>query len=165
MNVEVIFNGQVMLMRDQKGISLIEVMATITVLAVAILAITFVLQQGTSASKEHENLDRAVMITRTVMEEIKHNLKHKNDVTVFGQTIPLQVIRAESQTFQAPDLYYPNASNQQYRIEIRSESFQQSFEIKSAERKVEDFFRKIKVTTINLQSNRSYELEAYVEYQ
>jgi len=151
-------------MRSQKGMSLVEVMATVTVLAVAILAITFLLQTSSSAARDNEAIERSVQVTRTVMEEIKFNLKSNSSVTVYGQSINLNTIRTSEPPYLAPSLFYPSISDKQYKIEIQSLQVDNKYTIKGDPYQVKNYFRKILVTCVNLKSNHSYELEALVEY-
>lgn len=146
--------------RSQNGLSLIEIMATIAVLGVAIAAIVSLLQTGTATSRHNQELDQAVMLTRTVMEEVKNHLKQDDAITVFGQPINLKQLR-ESAPYQQ-EIGWPAASPE-YRIRIESTVPGEVYEVNSEFHITGAHFRKITVTCEYLPADLNYELESYVE--
>ncbi len=154
-------------MRNQKGLTLVEVLGSIVLLSVAILSLTYVIQQASIHTRDNEKNDQSVQITRTVLEEIKKSLKNQNaaSVSVYGKDIPLTSIRsaAGSTSFT---LQYPNDANPQYRIVVQSAPSGLGSvtinEIPTAD--LDRLFKKITVTSTNINSSKQYRLEAFVEY-
>lgn len=161
-------------MRNQKGLTLIEVLGAITLLAVAIMGLIYLLQQTTLFSKQNEKLDRDVIVARAVMEEIKNHLSGSaSTLTLYEQSVDLAALRAVP--LVPPTLpitiYYPNANTQQIKIEIRSIPFpytSDTITIKGKSYKISDYFRLIQVTSTD-QSGRAtaqpYTLEGYAQYK
>lgn len=154
-------------MRNQKGLTLIEVLGSITLLAVAVLGLIYLLQQTTLFSKHNEKLDRNVIVARTVMEEIKANLSGTApSMTIYGQSVDLTALRS-SPAGQAITIYYPDPAARQLKIEIQSLPFQLNpVTIKSASYQISDYFRLIHVTSTDPSGkDHPYTLEGYAQYR
>jgi prepilin-type N-terminal cleavage/methylation domain-containing protein len=150
-------------MKKDDGLTLIEVLASVVVLAVAIVIITMVLQQTSSSSRSNAVTDRSVQLTRTVLEEMKNNTQ-TNTINVLGQD--LSIIPLRDNPPQALSFFYPNAGEQQYRLYVQSLDLQTpKVTLRGKEHDLTKSFRRIRVTCTNLVTNRSYELEALVEYK
>jgi Tfp pilus assembly protein PilV len=154
-------------MRNQKGLTLVEVLGSIVLLSVAILSLTYVIQQASVHTRDNEKTDQSVQITRTVMEEIKKNLKNQTStsVRVYGKDIPLSAMRSAS-GMTSFTINYPNDANPQYRILIQSAASGLGSvnisEVPTAD--LDQLFRKITITSTNISSSKQYQLEAIVEY-
>jgi prepilin-type N-terminal cleavage/methylation domain-containing protein len=150
-------------MRNQKGLTLIEVMGSITILGIAVLAITFILQQSTIHTKSNEKSDEAVVAARNVMEEIKSNLRSSTaQISLYGQAISLYNLR----NLSSATIYYPDDSNRQYEVQIHSyaTSLGTVSLTVSNSKDLDTIFRRITVTSTELSTSREFELEAIVEY-
>ncbi|WP_419873952.1 type IV pilus modification PilV family protein [Candidatus Pristimantibacillus sp. PTI5] len=151
-------------MRNQKGLTLIEVMGSIVLLGIAILGITYILQQSSIDTKSNERTDDAVVAARNVMEEIKSKLKSTTlQTTIYGQALSLQNLRDRS----SATLYYPNSGNRRY--ELRIQSYATTLGTVSLTNTLvsdlDSLFRRVTVTCIDLSTNKEFELEAYVEFK
>ncbi|MEV5028729.1 type II secretion system protein [Paenibacillus sp. LPE1-1-1.1] len=151
-------------MRNQKGLTLIEVMGSIVLLGIAILGITYILQQSSIDTKSNERTDDAVVAARNVMEEIKSKLKSTTlQTTIYGQALSLQNLRDRS----SATLYYPNSGNRRYELRIQSYATTLG-DVSLTNTLVSDLdslFRRVTVTCIDLSTNKEFELEAYVEFK
>jgi len=150
-------------MRNEKGLTLVEVLGSIILLGVAVLGITFILQQASAHTKANEKTDRSVVLTRNTMEQIKQELRTSQaTITLYGQSLSLQNLRA----MLPVTLYYPDASDPAYTIAITSSHAGLGF-ANAAEQQVnlDGIFRQITVRTTEAATNKTYELTAYVEYQ
>lgn len=149
-------------MKKDDGLTLIEVLASVVVLAVAVLIITMVLQQTSSSSRANAVTDRSVQLTRTVLEEIKNNMQ-TNSINVLGHN--LNLIPLHDNPPQTLSFYYPQTGEQQYRLDVQSMYLETpKVTLQGKEHDLTKSFRRIHVTCTNLVTNRSYELEALVEY-
>lgn len=150
-------------MKKDNGLTLIEVLASVVVLAVAILLITTVLQHTASSSRSNAVTDKSVQITRSVLEEIKNNMQ-KDSISIFTQNVNTKQLR-EIPAPQQFSIYYPDSSEQQYRLDIRSLALAKSdINLLGKPHELNSYFRRIQVICTNLQTNKTYELEALVEY-
>ncbi|GGG23489.1 type IV pilus modification PilV family protein [Paenibacillus abyssi] len=156
-------------MNNQKGLTLIEILGSVTLLAVAVLAITALLQQTSLFAKDNEAIDQSVSISRTVMEEIKRNLASRDSISLFedGQTLALTELRDNAPAYKLPySIYYPNAADPQFEVKVESDVYNLSdIHFKDQTYQITDYFRLIRVTSINLTTNKSYILEGYAEYK
>ncbi|MEO3945478.1 type II secretion system protein [Gorillibacterium sp. CAU 1737] len=146
---------------NQKGITLIEVLVSITILAIAVLAAVYALQQSTAFSKSNEARETNVQVARTVMEEIKAKLKQADPVTVelYDQTIDLTPLKG-LESAQLSSITTPRSS---IRIDIESHRPEQSLSVKGIAYPVGDYFRLIQVTCTKTATGETYSLKAYVE--
>lgn len=150
-----------------KGFTLLEVLVAVVILGAAIMTVAYMLQQSTLFSKANDNVDRSVQITRTVMEEIKQNLKTKNSILVYGQLINLKGFRESTPPYPAEPvvIQYPNANNPLFNLMISSLVIDDPvFTVDSKSVDISQYFRKIKILTVHLSDNKTYELESYAEY-
>jgi type II secretory pathway pseudopilin PulG len=151
-------------MRNQKGLTLIEVIGSITLLSIAVLGIIYILQQTTLDSKSNEKTDDAVIAARNVMEEIKSKLKSNLlETSIYGQTISLTQLRNRSSV----TLYYPSLNDRRYEIELHSYATSLGTVplADNLSSNLDNIFRRVTVTCMDLTSLKKFELEAFVEYQ
>jgi len=163
-------------MNNEKGLSLIEVLGSIAILGIAVLGLAFILQQGAAHTKSNERKGNTVQLTRNVMEEIKENIRDQPSVTVFGQSLPLAVLRDHPSASLAP-LYYPSQADKQYEFQIKTSSHSLgSISLRNGvtaednlpvyeSYNTSDLFRYVVITCRSLASKDEYELAAYVAYQ
>lgn len=150
-------------MRNQKGLTLIEVIGSITLLSIAVLSIIYILQQSNLDSKSNEKTDDAVIAARNVMEEIKSKLKSNVlETSIYGQTISLTQLRNRSSV----TLYYPSLNDRRYEIQLQSyaTSLGTVALTDNINSNLDNIFRRVTVTCMDLTSLKKFELEAYVEY-
>ncbi|KIL36150.1 hypothetical protein SD71_09325 [Cohnella kolymensis] len=149
-------------MKKDDGLTLIEVLASVVVLAVAVLIITMVLQQTSSSSRANAVTDKSVQLTRAVLEEIKNNMQ-TNTINVLGQN--LSIIPLHDHPPQTLSFFYPQTSDPQYRLDVQSLDLETpTVTLQGEVHDLTKSFRRIHVTCTNLVTNRSYELEALVDY-
>jgi prepilin-type N-terminal cleavage/methylation domain-containing protein len=151
-------------MRNRKGFTLVEILAGITILAIAVLAFAYLMQQTTWFSKQNDTQETNIQTARTVMEEIKTNLKTGKDVTSLKTPIAIASIKDQSPPVTL------KSEQQSIKIDIQSLPISDNLlrdppKIKGFSIKVEDYFRNVKVTCTNIQTGKSYTLQAYVEYK
>ena len=150
-------------MRNQKGLTLAEVLGSIVLLGIAVLGITYILQQASIHTKANEHTDQAVVITRTVMEEIKSKLKSNVEaINVYGQAISLEQLR----NLASVTIYYPSAADRRYELQIQSVAANLG-DVPLTDTKVshlDQLFRLVTITCIDLSTAKRFELEAYVEF-
>ncbi|MBH5318228.1 prepilin-type N-terminal cleavage/methylation domain-containing protein [Paenibacillus sp. GSMTC-2017] len=148
-------------MNNQKGLSLIEVLGSIVLLGVAILSITFVLQQSTVHTKDNQKQDQSVQITRTVMEEIKHNLRTSYTASIYEQVVnfklatnKIQYPKVNPEYNITIDLSVPTLNT----VTIPKKSGDLKYDLKN-------IFKHVKVTCTNSITGKQFVLEAFVEYK
>jgi prepilin-type N-terminal cleavage/methylation domain-containing protein len=154
-------------MRREQGLTLIEVLAAVVILAVAILVVSMFIQNSSLTSKSTADRDQLLSVTRDVMEEIKYRLSDtsRSETFVYGQRIDLAALRAAAGEMTLPDsIYYPDVANQRIRIEIRTIAIpDDAVPIGEGTFKVRDYFQHVQVTAMHIQSGKSIELDAYIE--
>ncbi|GKU79899.1 prepilin-type N-terminal cleavage/methylation domain-containing protein [Paenibacillus sp. L3-i20] len=149
-------------MNNQKGLTLVEVLGTVVLLGIAILAITFVLQQSTIHSKDNEQQDRSVQITRSVLEEIKNNSR-LGTATIFDQNVNLSPSSSTVQSIQYPKV------NPKYTISISisNSTFNDLTIAKTGGDLIiplKNIFKLVNVTSANKETGKQFTLKAYVEF-
>lgn len=151
-------------MRNHRGITLIEVLASVTILAIAVLAMVYILQQSTLFSKQNNDKENNVQVARSVMEEIKINLKPGTPINPFGSSIQISALKGVPVV--ALPLFYSSAA-QTVRIEVKSLTLpataSNNLNIKGTNYNINTYFRLVQVTCTNVQTSKSYSLQAYVE--
>lgn len=152
-------------MNNQRGVTLIEVLGSVTLLAVAILTITYALQQSTVFSKDNEVIDQSVQVTRTVMEELRGQLSDpaKRTISIFDQDVDLDQLREG--TVSPIILHYPDRANVQYTLSITSAAG--GLPAIGSGDDILDLDSRFKQVTIQCDppgKNKPYELVAYLEY-
>ncbi|OBZ12970.1 prepilin-type N-terminal cleavage/methylation domain-containing protein [Bacillus sp. FJAT-26390] len=150
-------------MRNQKGLTLVEVLGSLVLLAIAVLGITYILQQSTINTKMNEKIDQSVVISRNVMEEIKGNLKSTTPtISIYEQNLSLANIR----NLSSATIYYPNAADKQYSLRIQSyPGSLETVQLDSVILNPNDYFRRVTIVCEELASAKKYNLEAYIEYK
>ena len=155
---------------NEKGLTLIEVLATVTILAVAILSVTLLLQQSDLISNSNERMDRAVQITRSTMEDITYNLADEDEILIYGQPLDLSSIRNDaSELSETPygTAFFPSVNDRQFQLNIYAMQVmedQNEYVVKEETYHLSDYFVIIRVECINLLNNKIFELESLVEY-
>jgi prepilin-type N-terminal cleavage/methylation domain-containing protein len=150
--------------KNQKGFTLIEILATVTMLSILTITVIYVLQQSTVFSKQTNDKENHVLVTRTVMEQIKANLKDGNAIELYGKSVSLAQLK-QSQSVSLPSLLLPIDSQPKTRVDIHTLLIpNDAVSVKEHAYHVSDYFRLVEVTTTELSTNRSYSLQAYVEY-
>lgn len=151
-------------MRQEKGLTLIEALTAIVVLGIAIIAVTVIVQNTTVFSKNNDNADKALQVTRTVMEEIKYKLKGANTLTIYGQTVSLQALREQPPPYALPPIYYPDSSDPQLELVIESKVISNSvYAIKGQNFDLAHYFRLVSITSTNPTNGQSQHFETYVD--
>jgi prepilin-type N-terminal cleavage/methylation domain-containing protein len=148
-------------MNNRKGMTLIEVLASITILALAVIAAVYALQQTSAFSRGNQIKEVNVQVARTVMEEIKANLKKSAPVTVllYGQTVDISGLKAATPA-ALPEFY---SADQAVKIAVSGQKPAQSVAVKGASYAVGDYFRLITVICTDVSTGKAYTLQAYVE--
>jgi type II secretory pathway pseudopilin PulG len=110
---------------NQKGITLIEVLAAITILMMVILSVSYLFTKSYEHSYKEEKLDVSVNIARTVIEELKKHLKDTQTTTIQISTsnenqpltLDISALRnAVTQTTDAANLFYPSSRTKRYKF-------------------------------------------------
>jgi|GEM_PF-1367616 len=152
-------------MTNQRGITLIEVLGSVALLAVAVLTITYALQQTSVFSRDNDGIDRSVQVTRTVMEELRGHLSDPTASTVdlYGQCLDLELLRTNSTTSLRLD--YPGTAEPELTLSIVSTDG--DLPIISAGSDTHDLdssFKRITITSEPRDKGRPYTLVAYLAY-
>lgn len=150
-------------MNNQKGLTLVEVLGSIILLGVAVLGITFILQQSSIHTKSNEQLDESITISRNVMEQIKNQLKSNNETLIlYEQSLSLEGLRH----LASLTVYYPNSIQREYEINIQSaDAALGHAQAADLNLNLDAMFRQITIHTKELSSGKTFELTAYVEYK
>lgn len=155
-------------MSNQKGLTLIEVLGSVVLLGIAVLSITYVLQQSSMYTKQNESLDLSVVISRNVLEQIKEELSTGIDATeIYGQSLSLVDLRNDQMDKLTKTIYYPSKPNSEsksdypYKIEITSSNA----DLGSVNQvQLDNYFRKITISTTERATNKKFDITAYVEF-
>ncbi|GBF73376.1 hypothetical protein PA598K_01663 [Paenibacillus sp. 598K] len=152
-------------MANQRGVTLIEVLGSVALLAVAVLTITYALQQTSVFSRDNDGIDRSVQVTRTIMEELRGHLGEPTSRTLelYGQTIDLDLLRINT---TAPLLlYYPGTTEAELTLSIVSaDGHLPSISAGDDTLDLDSSFKLITITSEAQGKQRPYTLEAYLEY-
>lgn len=150
-------------MRNEKGLTLVEVLGSVVLLGIAVLGIVFIIQQSSIHTKANGEADQSVVLSRNVMEQLKQQLPGSSDsLTIYEQSVSLAELRQLSDA----TVYYPNASDARYVITIRSEAAGLgNADAAGTSVNLDNLFRRITVTTSNIATARTYELSGVVEYR
>ncbi|WP_397379460.1 prepilin-type N-terminal cleavage/methylation domain-containing protein [Paenibacillus sp. YYML68] len=158
---------------NQNGLTLIEVMAAVVILSIAVLSFTMLFSKNVEFSHREENRNAALTVARTVIEELKPVLPTTGNANIFGQQVLLASLRDNNAATAPAVIYYPSAADRQYRITITdlvipaSQSFQVQDKLKPANTfqfNVRDYFSHIQVQVDGLTSTgESYTLQSYIE--
>lgn len=105
-----------------------------------------------------------MLVTRAVMEQIKANLKDGSSIELYGNSVSLVQLK-QSPSASLPSLLLPSDGKPKTRVDIHTLSIpNDAVTVKEHAYHVSDYFRLVEVTTTELSTNRSYSLQAYVEY-
>lgn|GEM_PF-3267465 len=63
-------------MRNQKGLTLLEVLAAIAILSGVVITVAALINSSVTSATREQRKDISVDLAKTVLEEIKHNLKN-----------------------------------------------------------------------------------------
>lgn len=159
------------LLNQDKGLTLIEVIASVAVLAIIVLVVIAVLQNSAATSASTNVTDRALENARTILEEIKYKLDSEEPSYHYDeeQVVDLVALRNPALSVYEQTVYYPSNSDRQYSLTIRSERPSQSIDPivgTSASYELSDIFRNISVTVTELRTSREpVTLRALVAYK
>ncbi|MFD0586646.1 prepilin-type N-terminal cleavage/methylation domain-containing protein [Paenibacillus sp. GCM10027627] len=150
-------------MRNEKGLTLVEVLGAIVLFGVAAMGIIFILQQSSLHTKANAQTDEAVVISRNVMERLKQELPASTaSLTLYQQSLSLGSLRNIAQT----TLYYPSTANRKYEIQIQSQPAQLgTAQAGSTGVNLDGVFRKVTVRTANLETSKVFQLESFIAYK
>lgn len=153
-------------MTNKRGITLIEVLVSIVILSIAVLSVSYLLQQSSLFSKHNSDRENNVSIVRTVLEEIKASF-NKETVSVYGQQIQISLLKNSD---QSPEqiIYAPNSTSPKVKLVIKtiplpSQATHISIEGKSYN--LNENFRLVQVTGTDIQTSQPYVLQSYLESQ
>lgn len=155
---------------NEKGLSLVELLATITIVSIIVVSIIYVFTQFQHSARQQKTLTDAVNMSRTVLEELKWGLpKHEiAAVTLFedNQTLDLAPFRDPAmQPYEYSELYYPSSSKRHYQIHIKTINFSKTMQHNHITLHIENYFRNIEISVIDmLNGSVVYTLQSYVEY-
>lgn len=159
------------LLNQDKGLTIIEVVASVAVLAIIVLVIVAVLQNTAATSASSTGTDRSLQHARSVMEEIKNRLDTSETVYDYenkGLMIDLASIGNGTLATYTQTIYYPSNSNRQYSITITSKRPTQSVDPitgTSPAYSLSAMFRDITVACTDLRTSRTpVTLQAMVAY-
>lgn len=154
--------------RNDKGLTLIEVLAAVVILSFIVLTFSYLFTQGTKNSKTEENRDQSVAIARSLMEEIKMNLTKGGTIQFHSNPINLDMIRNASTVpvpLPALTLAYPQATDGSYKVEITADPvLGQKITVASNDFPLTNYFRLVKIKVTEQQFQSVYVLESYLEY-
>ncbi|MHA6483636.1 type IV pilus modification PilV family protein [Paenibacillus sp. strain BS8-2] len=149
--------------RNEKGLTLVEVLGSVVLLGIAVLGIIFIIQQSSVHTKANADTDESVVLSRNVMEQLKQQLPGPSDtLTLYQQNLSLADLRELSGT----TIYYPGANNARYAIAIQSEAAALgTADAGGTTVNLDDQFRRITIRTTYLATSRTYELTGVVAYK
>jgi len=151
-------------MNNQRGLTLIEILASITLLAFVIVTVVLVLQQSTIFSKSNSQKENNVLVARTVMESIKSGLKAGDTINLYGASVSLSNLKLAANA-TLPVIYVPDSAHPTTRVNVRTLPIRSdTVSVQAKDYHIGDYFRLVEVTTTEVATNRSYSLKAYVEY-
>lgn len=160
---------------NERGITLLEVLAAVAILSVAMISFSLLFGQNFQFSHREERRDVSVNIARTVIEELKGQLPSGAErMTIFEdhQEIDLALLREPSADIQAVTVYYPSGTDRQFTVVIRNIPIPADKRItipnpddasQSYTFPYHDFFSHIEVEVENEALRTSYSLQSYVE--
>lgn len=154
---------------NSRGLTLIEVLASATILAFVVLLSSFLFTQGYRNSKTEENRDQSVTIARSIMEEIKIKLPTATAAAIFDntQTINLNAIRnASTATATAASFStnYPTPADGSYSVVVTADPVTDTVNVEGKSFPLNSYFRKVKVSVTEASFLSKYILESYLEY-
>ncbi|WP_058301313.1 type II secretion system protein [Gorillibacterium timonense] len=152
-------------MNNKRGITLIEVLVSIVILAVAVLAISYALQQTSLFSKQNNDKESNLSAARTVMEELKEALKSDSSITLYGQSVDLISLKAATPS-PVQTLYLPTSAAPKVKIEIATLPLPEqatNVAIQGTTYNLNEDFRLVQVTATDVQTGQPYVLQAYLD--
>ncbi|MEK8128599.1 type II secretion system protein [Paenibacillus filicis] len=179
------------MLRNEKGLTLVEILASLVILSMVILAFTYTYNQLFSASAREQKRDVSVDIARSVMEQLKASFSSGTasmniwfpptnnsgtlpnpgaDIQQLVNLVPLR--QTVTSPVQLETIYYPSASDRQYKVNISNipipEADKQVYTITDNNRtsytlKVADHFSLIQVEIIPAAGGVSYAIQSYLD--
>lgn len=149
-------------MNNEKGLTLIEILGSIIIIGIIVTTVSFILQQGTMSSHQNKKKFTAVQITQNAIEELISISKDEDitdkdiNVPIFEQSVSLSQGEAT--------IYYPNAQEQQYKLDIKEipSALPPSTTINTKPIEIKQRYPKFLITCTDLSNQRTYSLEFYL---
>lgn len=160
-------NRQTRLVRNEKGLTLLEILAAVVLLSIAIMLFTNLFANAFERSAKEQKQDEFVVIARTVMEEMKVHLPQSTStsITLFGQTVGIGNFRTTAPPVPAITLSYPDASTPTYTVTIRTEPVTDyNVAVSGHNFDIRNYFRRVIVEVRHPGLDKSYTLESLIEY-
>ncbi|WP_159883471.1 type IV pilus modification PilV family protein [Paenibacillus puerhi] len=178
------------MVRNQKGLTLVEILASLVILSLVILAFTYMYNQLFAASSREQRRDVSVDIARSVMEQVKTSFSTgaatlniwfpptsasstlPNPGADAPQTVTLTFLRQTvTAPYQAEAVYYPSAADRQYKVQITNvpipDADNQKYSLGEGNTKytlhVADHFSLIQVEVIPTGAGSSYAIQSYLD--
>jgi prepilin-type N-terminal cleavage/methylation domain-containing protein len=164
------------MLSNEKGLSLLEVLAAVTILAVVIISFSMLITKNYEFSSKEEKRDISVNLARTVIEEIKDPLKSSgatmiNSILLYeNQAIDIAALR---NTVTADTLvsriFYPSDIDRQFEVRINNKHYDNNILTLTGTNNVNynftvnDFFSLVEVEVVNLNLDTNYSLQSYLE--
>lgn len=156
--------------QNEKGLTLVELLATITIISVIVISIIYVFSNFQNTARQQKVHSDAVNVARAVLEEIKWALPRDGlaTTTLFddGQILELTPFRdVSTQPYEYNQLFYPSDNNRKFQIAIKTINFSKKIQHKDVSLQIENYFRNIQIEITDLVTNKLiYTLQSYVEY-
>jgi len=154
--------------KQEKGLTLIEMLVSVVLLAIGVLVITALLSNSTKSSGNNMMNDQALQSARTVLEEIKGALDgNEAALTLFGQSLNLAQLRNHTLTNATQTIYFPDAGNRQYQIVVESKNPNKEVDPVGSgnPKQLNSIFREIVVTSTKITDLKTtVTLQALVAY-
>lgn len=161
------------LLRSQKGVTLLEVLASVVILSFVVFSVSYLFSKSYENSYKEESKDMSVNLARTVLEELKQKLKTTDTSLPLpspfeGQTIDLNGLRG-TPPYTHASIYYPSVNDKQYEIKISSLPFEdKTYQLADANGKSFDFrlnryFALIQVEVVHANPDNSHIIQSYME--
>ncbi|SDC47061.1 prepilin-type N-terminal cleavage/methylation domain-containing protein [Paenibacillus sp. UNCCL117] len=178
------------MVKNQKGLTLVEILASIVILAMVILAFTYMYNNLFAASTKEQRRDVSVDIARSVMEQLKTSFSTgaatmniwfppagasaapPGSGAGSQQSVDLTALRqVVTAPYTADAIYYPSAADRQYKVQISNvpipEAGTQKYTLNdgttSYTLNVVDHFSLIQVEVIAMGTGVSYSIQSYLD--
>lgn len=157
---------------NEKGLSLVELLATITILSIVVISVIYVYSNFHNVARQQKVSSDAVNIARTVLEELKATMPGTDPtLKLFGQQeISLTALRSLDASSLPQTIHYPNSHNSKFKIVIDASPFNKQIDftndaLQDTTLQLGNYFRIIQITIRNSASDSEvYNLQSYVEY-
>lgn len=156
---------------NEKGLTLVELLATITIVSVVVISIIYVFTNFQNTARQQKAHSDAVNAARTVLEELKWALPREGltTTTLFDDEQPLDLTPFRddvTQPYVYNQLYYPSDSHRKFQITIKTIDFSKQLQYSDdVTIPIENYFRNIHIEITDLVTKEIiYTLQSYVEY-